>query len=211
MEIHSPHGTVGSVKDFFVHLLIVVVGILIALSLEGVLEWTHHRRLVHEAQANLAAEIADNQGKIKEALPQLHDNSQQLEKIMSQMRQLEADRKTPIHDIRYTFVVHTLNATSWNTAMSTGAISYMDYPHVRQYTEIYETQKQFLSMRDQALQSYTPLGTLPVVFERDFKKISDAQLQDVESAASIALLNVQSVESVAKELDEQYSNFLGGK
>ena len=36
-----------------VHLGIVTVGILIALSFEGALEWSHHRELVREARQNL--------------------------------------------------------------------------------------------------------------------------------------------------------------
>jgi hypothetical protein len=61
MEIHAPTGTVESLKDFGLHLLIVTVGILIALSLEGLVEWRHHRALVEEARANIASEVRENQ------------------------------------------------------------------------------------------------------------------------------------------------------
>jgi hypothetical protein len=38
MEIHAPEGPVRSVKDFLVHLSMITLGIVIALSLEGALE-----------------------------------------------------------------------------------------------------------------------------------------------------------------------------
>lgn len=60
MEIHAPEGPVTSLKEFLVHIGIVTIGILIALSLEGLLEWHHHRELVEEARANIASEIRDN-------------------------------------------------------------------------------------------------------------------------------------------------------
>jgi hypothetical protein len=60
MEIHAPEGPIHSVRHFLIHLLTITVGILIALSLEGLNEWRHHRNLVHEAQSNLANELHDN-------------------------------------------------------------------------------------------------------------------------------------------------------
>ncbi len=53
MDIHGPQGPIQSVKHFFLHLLTITIGILIALSLEGIVEWAHHRSLVSEARMNL--------------------------------------------------------------------------------------------------------------------------------------------------------------
>ena len=52
----------------------VVLGILIALALEGVVEWAHHRALVREARANIAIELRHNKETlIEEAIPQIED------------------------------------------------------------------------------------------------------------------------------------------
>jgi hypothetical protein len=42
MELHAPGGPVRSLKDFFVHIGVVTLGILIALGLEQLVE-AHHR------------------------------------------------------------------------------------------------------------------------------------------------------------------------
>ncbi len=68
MEIHPPHQPVLTVKEALVHLGIVTIGILIALSLEGLVEWQHHRHLVAEARENIAEEIRDNSGELKHFL-----------------------------------------------------------------------------------------------------------------------------------------------
>ena len=39
MDIHPSQGPIHSFKDFLFHLLTVIIGILIALSLEGLLDW----------------------------------------------------------------------------------------------------------------------------------------------------------------------------
>jgi hypothetical protein len=59
MEIHAPDKPILTIKEAIVHLAIVTIGILIALSLEGLVEWRHHRELVQEARANIADEIRD--------------------------------------------------------------------------------------------------------------------------------------------------------
>ncbi len=47
-------------RDFFVHLGIVVLGILIAIGLEQTVEYLHHRRQLNEARAALAEEHQEN-------------------------------------------------------------------------------------------------------------------------------------------------------
>jgi hypothetical protein len=87
----------------------------------------------------------------------------------------------------------------------------MDYSRVKQYTAIYDNQRQFVALQEQGLQAYMPLGVLPVVADRNFDKITNSQLEDIARAAGIALMNVQAVESSAKALDQQYGEFLKSK
>src|SRR5215831_16086023 len=68
MEIHAPDKPILTVKEAIVHLSIVTAGILIALSLEGLVEWRHHRSLVREARENIAAEMQDNRKELQKAL-----------------------------------------------------------------------------------------------------------------------------------------------
>jgi hypothetical protein len=57
MEIHPPHGSIHSLKDFFLQLATITAGVLIALLLEGLVEWNHNRGLVHEARTTIGREI----------------------------------------------------------------------------------------------------------------------------------------------------------
>jgi len=62
MEIHAPENPIHSKKEFLFHMFTVVLGILIALGMEGVVEWAHHRALVREARENIMVEIEKNIG-----------------------------------------------------------------------------------------------------------------------------------------------------
>ena len=69
LDVHSPHEPIIGWKDFLLHLFTITIGLLIALSLEGMVEWFHHRHLVHEAEASLYREIDGNAKGIVEARP----------------------------------------------------------------------------------------------------------------------------------------------
>ena len=66
MEIHPPHGPIHSLKEFSLQLVTITAGILIALSLEGLVEWNHNRALVREARTTISREIADNRKELEE-------------------------------------------------------------------------------------------------------------------------------------------------
>jgi len=89
MDIHPVHGPVNSVKDFFVHLAIITIGILIALSLEGLLEWAHHKTLVHEARENILTEVRKNKESIDNELAELKKREDELNHIVAVAYQLE--------------------------------------------------------------------------------------------------------------------------
>ena len=50
MEIHGPEGPTNSFKDFAIHIVIVTIGILIALGLEGIRESIYEHRIVRDAR-----------------------------------------------------------------------------------------------------------------------------------------------------------------
>ena len=68
MEIHTPEGPIVSGRHLAVQLATITMGVLIALSLEDVTAWFHHRALVREARANIVSEIADNKKDLDDVL-----------------------------------------------------------------------------------------------------------------------------------------------
>lgn len=61
MEIHKPHAA-KTWREFTVELATITAGILIALTLEQVIEWQHASHRAREARENIRVEIADNLG-----------------------------------------------------------------------------------------------------------------------------------------------------
>jgi len=213
MDIHPPQGPVRSFKDFVLHLLAVIIGILIALSLEGLLEWHHHRTLVQEARSNLASEIRENRQRLTKGLDSAPDAEQRLKatiETIDNYRKKPADR-TP--NLDWSFGLFPLNATAWSTAASTGAVSYMNYSEVQGYTRVYVVQEQFLSLQQRTLEKWLGLQKWGARMSPvdGFPKLSNAELSEIEDEASAALIHTQTEESIARSLVQEYSKALQEK
>jgi hypothetical protein len=149
---------VNSFKDFLLHLLTVILGILIALSLEGLIEWHHHRSLAEEARSNLTAEIRENRQLLAGGLPAAPAAEQRLKATIETIEAYRKDRRDDrTSKLDWSFGLFPLSATGWSTASSTGALSYMDYSEVQGYTRAYVLQDEFLTMQQNALGKWLDL------------------------------------------------------
>src|SRR5262252_5262667 len=93
MEIHPPEKPILTIKEAAVHLLIVTVGILIALSLEGIVEYVHHRTIVREAREIMRHEIEENRNELDKTLAHIKD------KQMKEMTEgIEIMRALAVHE-----------------------------------------------------------------------------------------------------------------
>ncbi len=97
IDVHPPHEPVHSWPDFLLHLVTITIGLLIALSLEGCVEWQHHRHLVHDAEASLQAEIENNAKGMQGTLDDLHTQQATLKQDVVILKEIEQTHKMPEH------------------------------------------------------------------------------------------------------------------
>ncbi len=162
------------------------VGIIIALSLEGALEWVHHRHLVHEARANIEAELTDNQTKLENALRDVISEKSDMEDALRILGTFTPDKpwRGTLH-VSYNDA--DLNDSSWTTAESTGALGYMSYSEVKRYSELYKLQASFLNTQQKLVDRL--LET--VIEPNNVKGVADAVAEITADRRS--LLAVQQV------------------
>ncbi|HEV2576892.1 MAG TPA: hypothetical protein VGU25_06755 [Acidobacteriaceae bacterium] len=60
IDVHAPHERTNTWRDIFVHLAIVIVGILIAIGLEQTIEFIHRSHQRHQLEADLHTEAENN-------------------------------------------------------------------------------------------------------------------------------------------------------
>lgn len=208
VEIHPPSGSIHSLKEFLLHLVTITAGVLIALGLDNVVEWRHHRHLVHQANENLVREIRENREGLGRGITQMDKIQGQLEAILRAVHRLQADRAADPGDLTLSVSITTLSTTAWGTASGSGAVTYMEYEALGQYTRIYDLQHVFMNVQQRATDSLLELESFGALVQGDRRRITDAQAVDAERAVGRALAATHAAEDIAKALDAEYRRFL---
>jgi len=155
LDVHAPHQPIHGVKDFFLHLLTITVGLLIAVGIEGCVALHHEHTLVKEARASLHEEIEHNAKSMTDAVKKIaqektaiQNDIDALTKIMEQPK----NKSFQNADIKVDFNMEGINEAAWKTAQATGALAYMPHQEVQRYTDIYEAHHTFLTQQDKLLE-----------------------------------------------------------
>lgn len=148
-------------RYFLLQLVPVTAGILIALSIDGLLELRRQDELVAEAHAAIAAEIADNLTALDSALPSIDTFLASLMELQAAIAEILATGTTTHTEFNLNMIAPGLNRASWESAERTGALSYMEYEQVRQYARLYAMQDAMLASQNSAFSRFPTLG--PVV------------------------------------------------
>jgi hypothetical protein len=137
MDIHAPEGPTHSFKDFFIHIVIVTIGILIALGLEGIRETIYEHRIVRDARENFRAELQANRANLDKELQNDTKTLAQIDQIIADLPKLRlnstqfTERVAELKPSGYFF-----SSSRWESALSTGALGHMSVDEVNRYAEV---------------------------------------------------------------------------
>jgi hypothetical protein len=214
LDVHPPHEAAHSWRDILIHLATITIGLFIALSLEGCVEWRHHRHLVREARENIRTEIEDTDKELRGAIQQIHGEQAQVKHDLEALKTLRGNLKAHGLSVTLRFQASAMQNASWNTARETGAFGFMGYPEVKRYAEIYDLQTNFTKQTDRVTSAYTNSFSVLQIFYLDDKEAPATKKSDIDAAIQ-KVLAVQSellvYDSVATELNRMYSKVLQQK
>jgi hypothetical protein len=141
------------VKEALVHLALITLGVLIALSFEGLASWREHRALVREARANLASEIRDNLDELSNRLKKIPDEQRNIDRARQAVARLAEHHKLDMKSLELSFVTAELRDASHVTAQITGAFALMEYDEVKKYSGLYGKQAMYMRLHTDAFQN----------------------------------------------------------
>ncbi len=188
IDVHAPEHRIGGMRDFFMHLFTITVGLLIALGLENAAESLHHRHLRHEAEVNITEELRQNRDKLKVAAPTVFSERDNLTKLLAVLESTAAgDKNTTPQQLSLTFAEEPIPDAAWTTASSTGVLSYMDYAQVERFSAAYKQQVMLQTAEEKALDDYLEFTPILGLHGKD---ITPAQATQVIPAVQRALAHV---------------------
>lgn len=207
LDIHPPHHAASTWRDFFIHIATIVIGLLIALCLEGMVEWSHHRHLVNEARETLRHEIVDNQTLLTKDLASLKQDDMRLHSNLAILTRRRANSKqeTPRLDTQWDW--EGMQNSAWQTAQATGALALMPYSEVQTFADAYNQQ----SIVEQNANTYLALHNrafTPLMREYDLGKLTPADLDRLIDGNSEAATQEKFLFDLAHSLQRSYTNAL---
>jgi hypothetical protein len=210
LEVHAPHESIHSWKDFFIHITAIVIGLLIAVGLEQTVEYLHHKRQVTEVRAALLAERQINIGKFGLMTEEFH-------RVMPKMRtNLEVYKFLRLHPgaSRDLWPGHLswLGPTfghvdgAWKTAQSGNILNYMPPAEVRRAADLYRrlesVDESFDSMREARAEV-----TAASVGESDPSKLTPTQIDAQIGLTSMVITRYLAAFTQMASLSRHYPDF----
>ena len=214
MELSPPHSPIHTKRDFFIHMFTIILGILIALGLEAIVQWGHHRVLVREARVNILTEVRKNKQTVDQTLPELKQREEELNHIITLARQIEMKPESfNGGTMAVDWTSHELYGTAWKTASTSGAATYMAYDELQRYTDAYDGQQDFDSLQKDAFSMISQLFPLieATMAHRHVKSVPRERFVQIQQEAYRGLLIAQALENLCQELNKDYATILNQK
>ena len=188
----------------------ITAGVLIALSLEGLVQWGRDVALVREARGTIRRELADNRREVQSVLSSVDSRRKNLDMALRFANELLSKRETGINEVQLGFNVADLSTASWDTAGSTGALGHMDYGEVQRYADLYSVQALYSDRQKGTMERLAAAATM-FSDRRDPKDASPEDLQLFRRQVLAMHSDLMLEEQLGTRLIEMYDRVLAAR
>ena len=144
----APH----SFKELLTHIGIVTIGILIALSLEGIIQTVHDHSLLRDTRENFRVEVEADLRQMDQEIVGVEKANHATHEVIADLLILEknpAGLKQRI-DALYTNG-YTISSSAWAGALSSGALPLMNASEVMRYANFDSGVRMYTGLEDRAV------------------------------------------------------------
>jgi cell division protein ZapA (FtsZ GTPase activity inhibitor) len=206
LDVHAPEHRISGLRDFFVHLATITVGLLIALMLENAAEAWHHRHQRIEAQEKILQEIRENRDLVTELQKNLNSETQDLVTLLAFFDARLAKKPYDLQKLSLGLRESPLKDAAWRSAATTGVVSYMDYSTVEAFSDCYKEQDQYEHMEEQALSAYLRIESF--VATKKPTDLSDDEMRQAQPVLREALANLGALRDIGRGTADAYDQIL---
>jgi hypothetical protein len=193
-------------RYFFIELLIVTAGVLIALSVDSLREWNQQRSLVAEARRNIAIELGQNRTDVEKVMASAATRQENLMTALRLATELLTKKKSDVRSISLGADVADLSAAAWHSAQGTGALGHMAYSEVQSLSRVYAVQELFAAHQRQTLGRVAT--ALALMAEGDPHQAATQDLELFRQQVRGLIGDIYIEQQVGKRLIELYTEAL---
>jgi hypothetical protein len=125
LDIHPLQEVVHTWKSFLIHIATIVIGLLIAISLEQTVEYLHHRHQAHEARRRLLAEVKANGEVAKNDAYAVRMHERHLREALLVLDRARDHASLPTDHIITARAWSPAQVAAWKIARDSGAAGYL--------------------------------------------------------------------------------------
>lgn len=204
MDVHPPHGSIHTWWDFFVHLTIITLGLLIALGLEGIVEWVHNKHLLHRAEANLSSELHQNRTTLANDEKSLDAAEKQLEANLNLLSSFRTNHRAD-GELKFNWEWNSLGSAAWDTARNTGAIALMDYTIAQNYSDIY-AQQSLVNAEALAFIHDVYQNAAPLQGNRQLSSLQTAEIDSMAANFRQTMIDLKLLRNLSNSLSHSFQH-----
>jgi hypothetical protein len=210
LDVHAPHETIHTWKDFLIHLTTIVIGLLIAVGLEQTVEYFHHRHQVAEMRKALDVERRINANEFGILTEDFHRVIPKLQANIAVYKYLQLHPGAPPEQwpgrLSWVSISGFFFDSAWKTAQQSDVLQYMPRAEVLRQSELYARLYR-LNQSYQELTAAKDEATTLSIHEPDLAKLSPAQIDRQIDLTAIVLRREASVARLFRNLNARYPDF----
>ena len=141
LDVHPAHATISGWRDFFIHIVIVFIGLGLAISLQQTVEYLHHRHQVAETRRALLQERAENRRTFAAQTRAWHRTVAELQNNLLVFQYLQQHPGTPQEKLPGVLLWNVselaFSTAVWDAARESGVIALMPREEIEGYNDLY--------------------------------------------------------------------------
>lgn len=201
LDVHAPHESIHTWKDFSIHIATIVIGLLIAVCLEQSVEAIHHRHQVHELREQMR-EVFGNNLRLE---PEVMRRTGAFRTYLVELRNAVEARRTghtfaaepDRNDPRMRIFTSTPSLAPYDAATQSGVIALLSSNEVRLYNRVAKQREYVSSAISEWFRSISTLED----FEKQFTDSNgNLELTGIITTPDLARLSPMSCSNTASSL-----------
>jgi hypothetical protein len=162
LDVHTPHETTRTWKDFFIHVAIITIGLLIAIGLEQTVEYFHHRHQAAEMAENLVQESIENRDIVQFDLARFDEIDRALQINMAKLFAIRASasRQPFVPTPLPATVMYSPGDTAWVTMHDSALLPIVPMLLVKNYWKLEFTNQRLSLYTSASSESRVRLNSL---------------------------------------------------
>jgi hypothetical protein len=210
IDVHAPHESVHSWKDFFLHIAIITIGLLIAIGLEQAVVYIEHCHEVAATREALRIEREINANRFAVETEELHRYVPMLKTDLAIFEYLKKHPGAPPDTwpgkLNWTNVSFTYEDAEWKTAQASNVLQYMLQAEVRRYSQLYGRLEYLNDLSKEKSIAFGDAGRYHIE-DPDPMHFTPAQIDRQIDLTSQVLLEFATQATAQRNLNHHYSDF----